>query len=82
MDGPVRPRQLAATSIPGMCVLFQNEWDALMLETFELKKQLEQVCAVEIARICVNLWILDEAEEGHGAQDEQDEGRLDVNGRS
>jgi pre-mRNA-processing factor 19 len=43
IDGPVRPRPLAASSIPGMCVLFQNEWDALMLETFELKKQLEQV---------------------------------------
>jgi pre-mRNA-processing factor 19 len=45
-DGLVRPRPLAASSIPGMCVLFQNEWDALMLETFELKKQLEQVLSL------------------------------------
>ena len=45
-DNPVRPRQVAASSIPGMCALFQNEWDALMLETFELKKQLEQVLVV------------------------------------
>ena len=29
----VKPRPLAATSIPGMLSLFQNEWDALMLET-------------------------------------------------
>ena len=41
--GPVAPRPPSASSIPGMCVLFQNEWDALMLETFELKKQLDQV---------------------------------------
>jgi pre-mRNA-processing factor 19 len=26
-----------------MCILFQNEWDALMLETFELKKQIDQI---------------------------------------
>ena len=29
----VKPRPVAATSIPGMLALFQNEWDALMLET-------------------------------------------------
>eukprot|EP00899_Mesostigma_viride_P001266 jgi/Mesvir1/1113/Mv17620-RA.2 len=33
------PRPIAATSIPGMLALFQNEWDALMLETHTLKKQ-------------------------------------------
>lgn len=42
-EGVARPRPLAATSIPGMCLLFQNEWDAMMLETYNLKKQLEQV---------------------------------------
>ena len=38
----VKPRPMAATSIPGMLTLFQNEWDALMLETHTLK---QQVCA-------------------------------------
>ena len=39
----VKPRTVAATSIPGMLTLFQNEWDALMLETYTLKQQLETV---------------------------------------
>jgi len=39
----VKPRPVAATSIPGMLTLFQNEWDALMLETFTYKQQLETV---------------------------------------
>lgn len=39
----VKPRPMAATSIPGMLSLFQNEWDALMLETFTVKQQLETV---------------------------------------
>jgi len=39
----VRPRPVTATSVPGMLQLFQNEWDALMLETFSLKQQLDSV---------------------------------------
>ncbi len=35
------PRPASATSIPGMLQLFQNEWDALTLETFQLKQELE-----------------------------------------
>jgi pre-mRNA-processing factor 19 len=39
----VRPRPLAATSIPGMLTLFQDEWDALMLETHQVKTHLDTV---------------------------------------
>ncbi|GAM20395.1 hypothetical protein SAMD00019534_035700 [Acytostelium subglobosum LB1] len=41
--GPLRPRTSTATSIPSMLQMFQNEWDALMLETFTLKQQFETV---------------------------------------
>eukprot|EP00665_Eupelagonemidae_sp_cell47_P009520 gene9519-4415_t len=37
----VKPRPIAATSIPGMLTLMQNEWDSLMLETYTLKQQLD-----------------------------------------
>lgn len=37
-----KPRTATATSIPAMLQTFQNEWDALMMETFELRKQLDQ----------------------------------------
>jgi len=37
----VKPRPVAASSIPGMLSLFQNEWDALMLEMYTLKQSLE-----------------------------------------
>jgi len=39
----VKPRPVTATSIPSMLQLCQNEWDALMLETYTLKQHLETV---------------------------------------
>lgn len=36
----VKPRLPTATSIPSLIQLFQNEWDAVMLETYTLKEQL------------------------------------------
>lgn len=39
----VKPRPITATSIPGMLSLFQNEWDAVMAETFQLKTHLDTV---------------------------------------
>jgi pre-mRNA-processing factor 19 len=39
----MKPRPPSAASIPGMIQLFQNEWDALMLETFTLKQHLHTV---------------------------------------
>ena len=38
----VLPRPTTATSIPGLLAMFQNEWDAVMLETFTLKQHLHQ----------------------------------------
>ena len=37
----VAPRDLTATSIPGILALFQKEWDATMLESHTLKKNLQ-----------------------------------------
>jgi len=39
----VPPRPATATSIPAMLMMFQNEWDAVMFETYSLKQQLENV---------------------------------------
>ncbi|KAI1326681.1 WD40-repeat-containing domain protein [Xylariaceae sp. FL0255] len=39
-DRIVRPRAPALTSIPALLTTFQNEWDALALETYNLKEQL------------------------------------------
>lgn len=36
----VRPRPPALTSIPSLLSVFQNEWDALALETYTLRQQL------------------------------------------
>ncbi|EXJ84076.1 pre-mRNA-processing factor 19 [Capronia epimyces CBS 606.96] len=41
-DPTVYPRPPQMTSIPAMLSLFQNEWDALALQTFTLQKELEQ----------------------------------------
>ncbi|CAD8147143.1 unnamed protein product [Paramecium octaurelia] len=38
-----KPRPVTATSIPSLLSLLQNEWDALLLEQFQLKQHLEQV---------------------------------------
>lgn len=38
----VRPRPPTLTSIPALLSTFQNEWDALALETYTLKQQLAQ----------------------------------------
>ncbi|KAL6057393.1 Pre-mRNA-processing factor 19 [Balamuthia mandrillaris] len=37
----VKPRPAKATSIPSLINLFQNEWDAVMLECYTLKQQLD-----------------------------------------
>ncbi|KCV70372.1 hypothetical protein H696_02706 [Fonticula alba] len=42
-DGPIRARPPTASSIPGMLSMFQNEWDAVVLETYQLKQQLSKV---------------------------------------
>eukprot|EP00741_Cyanophora_paradoxa_P009519 tig00001501_g9219.t1 len=39
----VKPRPPNATSIPSLLAIFQNEWDALTLETFTLKQHLDTV---------------------------------------
>ncbi|KAK6533492.1 hypothetical protein TWF694_002431 [Orbilia ellipsospora] len=38
----VRPRPPTITSIPSLLSVFQNEWDALALETYTLRQQLAQ----------------------------------------
>jgi len=43
VDKAVKPRPITATSIPSMLQLFQNEWDAMMLESYTLKQHLETV---------------------------------------
>lgn len=38
----VRPRPPTLTSIPSLLTVFQNEWDALALETYTVRQQLAQ----------------------------------------
>lgn len=38
----VRPRPPTLTSIPSLLSVFQNEWDALAIETYTLRQQLAQ----------------------------------------
>ena len=38
----VKPRPPTLTSIPSLLTTFQNEWDALVLETYALRQQLAQ----------------------------------------
>lgn len=40
-NSAIRPRAPDATSLPSIMSIMQNEWDALMLETFNLKQHLE-----------------------------------------
>lgn len=39
----VKPRPPTLTSIPSLLSVFQNEWDAVALETFQLKQNLTQL---------------------------------------
>ncbi|KAJ1483743.1 WD40-repeat-containing domain protein [Baffinella frigidus] len=39
----VKPKPVSATSLPGMIGAFQTEWDASVIETHMLRKELEQV---------------------------------------
>lgn len=38
----IKPRPTPATSIPGLLSLFQNEWDATVLETHQLRRALQE----------------------------------------
>lgn len=36
------PKPLVANTVPGILQMFQSEWDNVMLEVFQLRKNLEQ----------------------------------------
>jgi pre-mRNA-processing factor 19 len=43
VNSAVKPRPATSSSIPGMLQVFQNEWDAVMLEAHTLKQHLEHL---------------------------------------
>ncbi|ETO25091.1 hypothetical protein RFI_12051, partial [Reticulomyxa filosa] len=42
-EAPSRPRPPTASSIPALLRSFQNEWDQLMLDSYNLKKHCEEI---------------------------------------
>ncbi|EKX72601.1 conserved hypothetical protein [Theileria equi strain WA] len=42
-DAPVKPRPVTASSIPGLLSLLQSEWDAMALETYNLRSHVDSV---------------------------------------
>ena len=42
VSSAVKPRLAEATSVPSMLAMFQNEWDSLVLESFKLRKSLDE----------------------------------------
>lgn len=42
IDRTVRPRPPTLTSIPSLLSVFQNEWDALALDSYNTRQQLSQ----------------------------------------
>ena len=36
------PKPMVANNVPGILQMFQGEWDSLMLEVYQLRKNLEQ----------------------------------------
>ncbi|GIX65611.1 pre-mRNA-processing factor 19, putative [Babesia caballi] len=56
-DKTVKPRPAAATSIPGLLSLLQSEWDALALETYNLR----QYASTVRKQLCQSLYEHDAA---------------------
>ena len=41
VEGSCKPKPLVANSVPGILQMLQTEWDAVMLDVFNLRKSLE-----------------------------------------